>query len=102
MKYISWLITIPLTVLALVFIISNQDRIDVHYWIYAESYSLPLYFVGLFMLGVGFFCGALFVSISAYSLRHEHWKTKRHLKRLQAELENQTSTNNDTGKEVTI
>ena len=44
------------------------------------------------MMGIGFLGGAFFVSLSFYALRHEYWKTKRKLNRLEQELENQKLT----------
>jgi uncharacterized integral membrane protein len=87
MKYFAWLITIPLTVLSLMFLIGNTGSVSVHYWMNTPPYELPLYVVGLAMLGVGFLSGALFVSLNYYALRHEHWKVKRRLARLETELQ---------------
>lgn len=87
MKYFSWFITIPLTVLSLMFLIGNTDNVSLYYWMDKPPYELPLYAVGLAMLGIGFFGGALFVSLNYYALRHEHWKVKRRLARLETELE---------------
>jgi len=87
MKYFSWFITIPLTVLSLMFLIGNTDNVSLHYWMDKPPYELPLYAVGLGMLGLGFFGGALFVSLNYYALRHEYWKVKRRLSRLETELE---------------
>lgn len=87
MKYFSWFITIPLTVLSLMFLIGNTDPVSVYYWMDTPPYELPLYAVGLAMLAVGFLSGALFVSLNYYALRHEHWKVKRRLARLETEME---------------
>ncbi|MBL1148185.1 MAG: LapA family protein [Pseudomonadota bacterium] len=87
MKYFSWFITIPLTVLSLMFLIGNTDNVSVYYWMDTPPYELPLYAVGLAMLAVGFLGGALFVSLNYYALRHEHWKVKRRLARIETELE---------------
>lgn len=92
MKYISWVITIPFTVLALLFVISNKTYVSVNYWFDKPPYDVPLYAVGLGMLGIGFLGGALFVSFSYYALRHEYWKTKLKLNRLEKQLEEQKQT----------
>jgi len=92
MRYFSWIITIPFTVFAILFIVGNKDYVPLTYWIDTPPYELPLYAIGLAMLGIGFLGGAFFVSLSFYALRHEYWKTKRKLNRLEQELENQKRT----------
>lgn len=87
MKYFSWFITIPLTVLSLMFLIGNTHDVSLYYWTNTPPYELPLYAVGLAMLAVGFLGGAFFVSLNYYALRHEHWKVKRRLARIETELE---------------
>lgn len=97
MKYLSWLVTTPITILAILFIVANHEKVDVKYWLYAPSYEVPLYVVALIMLAFGFLSGALFVSFRYYSLKHKYWKLKKRHSRLEKELEKQEENvnNND-------
>ena len=87
MRYLSWMITIPLTVLSVLFLVGNTGKVAVHYWINTPPFDVPLYAVGLAMLGIGFLAGAMFISLSYYALRHKHWRLKRRLARLEEEMD---------------
>ena len=57
MKRISWIVTIPLMVVVLVFSIANRQAVDLDLWPLALSFSLPVFVLMLGTLFVGFLAG---------------------------------------------
>lgn len=87
MKYITVLITLPLTVLMGFFVLSNTAKTSVFLYPDSPGYSLSVGMLGLVMLGTGFFFGALFVWIHDQKIRIKGWKDKKRADRLEKELD---------------
>lgn len=87
MAYLTWLITIPLTLFTVLFAVSNGDDITLALWPLDGKATMPVYAFGLAMLGGGFFLGALFVWILSQRTRFLYWRTRRHNARLEKELD---------------
>lgn len=69
MKYISWIITLPVTVIVVIFAISNLNAIAVGFWPLEGTFSLPLYIAVLTTFLVGFVCGGVVLWFSAGKVR---------------------------------
>lgn len=89
MQYITLIITLPLTVFAVLFVLSNPDSVTLYLWPEDQdfSYAAPLWQVGLGLLGGGFFLGALFVWLLSQKMRFRYWQESRKSARLEKELE---------------
>jgi uncharacterized integral membrane protein len=77
MKYISWLITIPLTVLFLLFILSNRETTTLALWPFATTISAPLYLFFLLTVFVSFMAGL----ITMWLAQHKHRAAAKHWQR---------------------
>ncbi len=69
MKYISWIITLPITVIVVIFAISNLNNISVAFWPFEGTFSLPLYIAVLTTFVIGFVCGGVVLWFSAGKTR---------------------------------
>lgn len=87
LRYLSLIITLPLTVFAVLFALSNDATAEVALWPLEGVRIVPLYLLGLGMLALGFFCGAVFVSLYAQRIRFKYWQEKRQRARLEKEVE---------------
>lgn len=87
MSYLTLIITVPLTVFAILFAVSNSADVTVGLWPFEKEYTVSTWFFGLAMLGAGFFLGALFVWILSQKTRFQYWKESRRAARLEKELE---------------
>lgn len=87
MKYLTWLITLPLTVFALSFALSNDAEVQLSLWPFENTYKSGINVFGLSLLGAGFFLGALFVWILDQKMRFKYWQETRKSARLEKELE---------------
>jgi len=86
MSWATLFITVPLTLLTVLFTISNTADVDVFITPFDPAIAVPLYFVGLCALGGGFMCGALFVWIQSSKMRMKKWQETRRADRLEKEL----------------
>lgn len=87
MPYVTLIITIPLTIFAVLFAISNGDDITLGLWPFDAKYTTPTYLFGLVMLGGGFFLGALFIWLLSQKTRLRLWQESRKTARLEKELD---------------
>jgi uncharacterized integral membrane protein len=86
MRRLSWIITIPFTLIVVVFAINNRDPVMVSLWPLPWIAELPLYLVVLGSLLVGFLVGAAIAWLSAGRRRHEARVTAERLRGMSAEL----------------
>ena len=59
MRKLSWIITIPITVICVIFALANRQTVSVDLWPLALDYQPPLFLVVLGSLLVGFLLGTL-------------------------------------------
>ncbi len=59
MKHLSWIITLPLLAIGLVFSIANQDLVTIDLWPLEREVSLPMYLVVLGAVFLGFLAGVV-------------------------------------------
>ncbi|WP_029009140.1 LapA family protein [Azospirillum halopraeferens] len=59
MRYLTWIVTIPIAVVAVLFAISNRDTVVFTLWPTPFSLEAPLYLATLVALVVGFLAGGL-------------------------------------------
>ncbi len=69
MRRLSWIITLPITVLAILFALSNSATTQVKMWPLPWVAELPLYLLILGCLLLGFLLGAVVAWISGASRR---------------------------------
>jgi uncharacterized integral membrane protein len=87
MKYLTMLVSAPLTVFVVLFAVSNSADVSVALLPGDEGHAVPVHTLGLGMLALGFLCGAVFVSILAQRLRFRYWQEKKKSERLEKELD---------------
>lgn len=83
---LTLLITFPLTVFAVLFAVSNRQDVAVAFWPLVDSYTIPVWLLGLSFLGGGFFLGACFVALQAQRIRYRLWREKNRADRLEKDL----------------
>lgn len=87
MAYITLIITIPLTVFAALFSLSNTGIVTLSLWPFEKTIDFAVNIFGLGMLGLGFLLGALFVWIQYQKMRLKLWQESRKSARLEKELD---------------
>lgn len=69
MKYILWVVSLPVMVLAVVFAVANRHMTQIDLWPLDMSVDIPMYIVVLVSLFVGFLLGGIVAWVSAGSAR---------------------------------
>lgn len=89
MQYLTLLITLPLTVFAVLVVLSNSSDVTLFLLPDEQSFSVtvPLWQATLGLLGGGFFLGALFVWTLHQKARFRYWQESRKCARLEKELD---------------
>lgn len=87
MAFFRWIVTAIIALLVLGFTLSNLEKVDVHLTPFHDPYILPLYFVILGSLAVGFIWGGLLVWLNASPARRDARQARKKLDRLEKEVE---------------
>jgi uncharacterized integral membrane protein len=85
--FLTFIITLPLTVLTVVFAVSNAHSVQMYFYPGDTAHDIPMYMIGLSLLLGGFFLGALFVSLHAQKTLFQYWKEKSRAEALEKELD---------------
>ena len=89
MKRISWIITVPVTIVIVIFSIANRQPVTIDLWPFDQSISSPLFLLVLGAVLVGFCIGAAVMWISDGRVRNrarENYYKASHLQREVAAL----------------
>jgi uncharacterized integral membrane protein len=68
-RRLAWIITLPVTVLVVVFAVANRQEITINLWPLEETATYPLFMVVLGALVFGFLLGAVIMWLSEGRLR---------------------------------
>ncbi|MDD3288046.1 MAG: LapA family protein [Alphaproteobacteria bacterium] len=79
MKYISWLITLPILLLTASFVFSNRQDIELSLWPFDGSIVVPSYLIILCTLLAGIIFGAVFTLIGTMRYRIEASRLRKEL-----------------------
>jgi len=86
MKRLSWILTLPLMVVAVVFAIANREVVVLDLWPLAMTIQAPLFVVVLGAAVVGLFAGAVVAWFSGGSTRRRAREARRRAAELEREV----------------
>ena len=94
MKRLSWIVTLPVTLVVVVFAVSNRDEVAINLWPTGLDLTIPFFAVVLGVFLAGFLVGAAIMWLSgakgrnrARRLRYRAEELDRELNRLQRQAE---------------
>ena len=87
MAFLKMIFALPFIVGAVVFALAHPETVTLTYSPLNDSIELPLYFVALTFLGVGFILGAICTWLGMGKLRKERRTFKKEVKTLKKENE---------------
>ena len=87
MKLIHWLVTVPLALVLVVFVVDNRATVNVSFWPTPFEIGMPFYLVVLAALLIGFLLGELTAWINGGKKRREAREKGRRVRDLESELE---------------
>ena len=86
MKHFSWLLTVPLTVMVVVFAVANRAFVPLDLWPFAIEVQIPIFLLVLGSMLFGFLIGGLVMWLSLGKQRRQGRAAKGQI----AKLERQT------------
>ncbi len=86
MKRLSWIVTLPLLLVVVVFSVANLHRVAVKLWPLGWYAEVPLSWLLLGTLFVGFLAGALVAWLSAHKSRQRAREQRSKSSRLEREV----------------
>ena len=86
MRHLSWIVTLPLTVVAVIFAVANRGEVELHFWPLPWSHPVPVYLVVLGSLFTGFFLGWFVAWIAAAPRRRRARQTAERARELAREV----------------
>ena len=86
MRYLSWIISVPLALLAISFAISNRDMITLQLEPLPFAATMPVYWLGLGALVAGFILGACITGLGALGYRYRAHSLARRVAALEEDL----------------
>ena len=87
MAVIRWIFALPIIVICVYMALSNRESIDFIYSPLNEPISIPLYYLLLLALAIGFVLGAILTWINGGKTRKERREQKKTIKSMQKELD---------------
>jgi uncharacterized integral membrane protein len=86
MRFLSWLITLPVIVLCVLFAVSNRQEVNLDLWPTGYVLTAPLYLISLGCLVLGFFSGALIFWLGGLGARLQRRYLTKEVEKLKREL----------------
>jgi len=86
MSILRWIIAFPVILAVLLFALAHPELVEVSWSPFHEALELPLYFVMLFFLTIGFLLGAFIAWINFLPAFAERRAQKRKIKALEKDL----------------
>lgn len=107
MRHLSWIITVPLLVIAVVFAVANRKTVAIDLWPLPVTLEPPFYLVVLVAVFVGFLAGGVVVWLSggrrrrrARELRFRNEELERELAHLRRRLERAEEAATEAGERL--
>lgn len=92
MKVLTWLIGVPVAVVAMIFAASNRGAVTVDLWPLPWMIDVPLFLLVLGALGLGLLFGAMVGWLSAGSARGAARAARREARKLEHDLKTLKNT----------
>jgi uncharacterized integral membrane protein len=86
-KHFSWIITLPLTIVVIIFSVNNITDMPVDFWPFGIVVLWPTFLVVLLAIVIGFLFGAVAMWFSAGTSRREARHQRAEARRLAHELD---------------
>jgi putative membrane protein len=85
-KHLSWIITVPLMIVVVVFALSNRAVAELDLWPLPFQITAPIFALVLLSVFVGFLLGAAIMWLSGRRRRREQRELRRHADSLSREV----------------
>lgn len=92
MRRLTFILTLPLFVAAIVFSLQNRMQVDISFWPFDAKATLPLSLLSMGLLAFGFVGGTLVAGVLNIGQFFEMRRLKKELAALKAKIEKQSAS----------
>lgn len=86
MRFLSWLVTLPIPVIVVIFALQNREQVELSFWPFDVEIAMPLSFLAVGLVATGIVVGVLFMQFSVLKLWNKKRKLEKTIKNLQSQL----------------
>lgn len=86
MRFLSWLISLPVVGAVVVFVLQNRMRVELSFWPFDFRLEMPVSILSLGLLALGFILGVCVAGVTTFSVSREARKYKREAAALNKKL----------------
>jgi uncharacterized integral membrane protein len=83
---IAWLVGLPLTIIVVLFAVSNRQSTTIGFWPFHDGIAAPAYVIGLVPLVIGLLLGAGLAGIGTVHARFRHRSATRTIRALEQRM----------------
>ena len=87
MKRFSWILTLPLSLIVIVFALSNRESVTINLWPFELTQPIPLFLILLGALFIGFITGGSIAWLAQSGKRRAGRRARREAKQLSDEVQ---------------
>ena len=88
MRRLSWIITLPVALVVVVFALANRQAVEIKLWPFGLTLDLPIFIVVLLSALAGFFIGAMIMWFAAGKYRKRARRANYRITELEQDLRN--------------
>ncbi len=89
MRFLTWLISLPVFAAVILFVLQNRMRVTLSFWPFDAQLDMPVSILSLGLLLLGFVIGAAVASVATFTVSREARKYKREVSNLNEKLKAQ-------------
>lgn len=89
MRLISWLVTLPIFVAVIVFVLQNRMQVSISFWPFDAKATLPISVLSLGLLILGFVMGTIVTGFSTFRAQIEARRLRKQVAELTDKLQHQ-------------
>ena len=86
MRFVAWLVGLPVAILIVLFAVSNRDPVSIGIWPFTEGVTAPSFVVALVPFFLGLLLGVGWGGIKTQRARWQHRRANRKVQRMEEEM----------------
>ena len=90
MRLLTWLLTLPIFVAVIVFVLQNRFQVPVSFWPFDFEVTLPVSILSLGLLIIGFVCGSALTGFTLFRSQLEARRLRKEVDKLNKQISDTT------------
>jgi len=90
MRLLSWLLSLPIFVAVIIFVLQNRMQVSLSFWPFDAEVTMPVSVLSLGLLILGFVCGSLLTGLALFRAQFEARGLRKQVAQLSEERDAKT------------